>query len=199
MMQSFKPRSSTSGFTLIEILVIIIIIAVLSAIAAPGWLAFMNNRRISTARSQIADTIRKAQNDAKTTRTMRAVLLEENNNSPRIGIVRCNPATSGDTNSCDTTGPNVDWLTLGQGDIRPGTLSYTSTTKAQTNAGQIRLVFDENGAVRKNLSGWSAANGFVVGLTLNAQQNPKTPRCLVVQTLLGSLREGNNASECGAP
>ena len=57
MIQHFKPRSSnsSSGFTLIEVLVVVIIIGILSAIAAPGWLAFINNRRISTMRGQVAD------------------------------------------------------------------------------------------------------------------------------------------------
>jgi prepilin-type N-terminal cleavage/methylation domain-containing protein len=211
VIQYFKPRSaqpkSQSGFTLIEVLVIVIIIAVLSAIAAPGWLAFMNNRRVSTARGQVSDLIRKAQTDAKTTRTMQAVLLDDTNpdpgNSqtvPRIAVVRC-LAAAGDAETCDFTGVTPNWISLGNGDIQAGTLKYTTTTTSQTGQsplGKSRLVFDSNGLVKSSLSDKAppALGIFVIGFQVAKPAGP--PRCLVVQTLIGSLREGNSVAECGS-
>lgn len=211
VIQYFKPRStqskSQSGFTLIEILVIVIIIAVLSAIAAPGWLAFMNNRRVSTARGQVSDLIRKAQTDAKTTRTMQAVLLDDTNPDPgdsrtvpRIAVVRC-LAAAGDAETCDLTGVTPNWISLGNGDIQAGTLKYTNTTTTQTGSplalGKSRLVFDSNGLVKSNLSDkpTTALGVFVIGFQVAKPEG--TARCVVVQTLIGSMREGNDDKECG--
>ncbi len=214
MIHYFKPRSSnsSSGFTLIEVLVVIIIIGILSAIAAPGWLAFINNRRISTMRGQVADSLRKAQTEAKTTRTMRAVLFDisaTGQRSPRMAVVRCSTtaATEIATESCDLAGVVPDWQTLGNGEVKSGVVQYTATTIAQTggsaDAGQARLVFDANGLVKTSLSGGIPFTiGFGVTKPGSGGTSYGTARCLVVQTLLGGMREGNNSStsttECGS-
>jgi prepilin-type N-terminal cleavage/methylation domain-containing protein len=217
MMQYFRRRSpdQNGGFTLIEVLVIVIIIGVLSAIAAPGWLAFVNNRRISTVRSQAADAIRKAQTEAKTTQTMRAVVLDKDSDPPRLAITRCQTtATSVDAASSQCDIPPVaslNWQTLGDGDVKARSVRYSDTTKAQggVTKPQARLVFDGNGVVKKSLSDMPAgtldgtatdsAALFIVGFKLTQSPNSQ-PRCLIVQTLLGGLREGNakTKTECGA-
>jgi type II secretory pathway pseudopilin PulG len=201
-------------------LVIVIIIGVLSAIAAPGWLAFVNNRRISTVRSQAADAIRKAQTDAKTTQTMRAVVFDTASDPPRLAITRCQAdatATTYDSSKCVI--PSVlDWQTLGGGDVKTGSVRYSDVTKAQTGTytpkvtSQLRLVFDGSGVVKKSLSDSPGASVsdvgtpqtdkaalFIVGFQLTRSPNAQ-PRCLIVQTLLGGLREGNakTKTECGA-
>jgi prepilin-type N-terminal cleavage/methylation domain-containing protein len=221
MIQYFRRRSpdSNGGFTLIEVLVIVIIIAVLSAIAAPGWLAFMNNRRISTVRSQAADAIRKAQTEAKTKQTLRAVVFDTKSNPPRLAVTRCEgsgsaSATTYDSSKC-VLPAQLDWQTLGGGDIKSGSVQYTTVTKSHTGTytpkvtDQVRLVFDGNGVIKKTLSdaptaasvGATTSDGtalFIIGFQLTQSPDAK-PRCLIVQTLLGGLREGNDntKTECG--
>ncbi len=220
MMQYFRRRSpdQSGGFTLIEVLVIVIIIGVLSAIAAPGWLAFVNNRRISTVRSQAADAIRKAQTEAKTTQTLRAVVLDVASDPPTIAVTRCSVPISASSASsqCDLS-TVLNWQTLGGGDVRPGSVRYSDTTRGQTGSPSYvgkqssyrRLVFDGNGAIKKSLSDSPAGSVdaigsvdaalFIVGFQLTQRPNAQ-PRCLIVQTLLGGLREGNakTKTECGA-
>jgi type II secretory pathway pseudopilin PulG len=58
-------KFSVAGFTLIEILIIILILGIFSAIAAPSWLAFINNQNLRTSQDRIYWAIRIAQSNAK--------------------------------------------------------------------------------------------------------------------------------------
>ena len=58
-------HAKTLGFTIIEVLVVMIMVGILSAIAAPSWLAFTNNQRLAASQTKIFQAIKTAQSDAK--------------------------------------------------------------------------------------------------------------------------------------
>jgi prepilin-type N-terminal cleavage/methylation domain-containing protein len=63
--RKLSSRHRDRGFTLIEALVVVAMIGILSAIAAPGWLGFLNNNRLSASQSRVFSTLRDAQSTAK--------------------------------------------------------------------------------------------------------------------------------------
>jgi prepilin-type N-terminal cleavage/methylation domain-containing protein len=76
-------RSNTphpiAGFTLIEVLAVIIIAAVLAGIAAPGWLAFVNRQRITSVQNDLVANLNKLQSDAQQRRTPIQIWVDVSN------------------------------------------------------------------------------------------------------------------------
>ena len=171
-------RKPSPGFTLIEVLVVLIIIGVLFAIAAPSWTALMNRQRVGTVREQAVLVIREAQNKARLTRVPQAVVFDNNKNdgtiAPRAAIVARSLDLTKDEidNSAINLATINNWQTLGGGDVKGGGIDFFG--------GQ--LVFDGNGAVDKQ-----TAIPFVVKVKPR-NASPQTYRCAVVKTLLGSIR-----------
>lgn len=59
-----SPRASMRGFTLVELLAAIVIIALLAALATPSFIRIMRDRRVTQVGISIADTYREARSRA---------------------------------------------------------------------------------------------------------------------------------------
>jgi prepilin-type N-terminal cleavage/methylation domain-containing protein len=60
----YNARKSNSGFTLIEMMVVVIIIGVIAAIATPNFLGMLNRNRINDAAQQVEGALKEAQRQA---------------------------------------------------------------------------------------------------------------------------------------
>jgi len=69
---------SSRGYTLLEVLVVITMIGILSAIAAPSWLSFLNNQRVNTANGKVFQAINQAKSEAKSKKVTRTVEFRMN-------------------------------------------------------------------------------------------------------------------------
>ncbi|MEX0272388.1 Tfp pilus assembly protein FimT/FimU [Leptolyngbyaceae cyanobacterium UHCC 1019] len=176
-----RHKASIAGFTLLEILVVLIIIGVLFAIAAPSWTALMNRQRIGTIREQAVQVIREAQNQAKTTRIGRFVVFDGDGvaTPPRAAIV---PQSS---IPLDVTAIN-NWRTLGDGEVKVGTMEFSATSSISSTK---QILFDTKGAVDRDWLGTSTATDklFVVKVKPKGA-SVETQRCAIVDTLLGAVR-----------
>ncbi len=174
---SFNSCSTAGGFTLIEVLVVVILIGVLFAIAAPNWVAFLNQQRTGSARNQVSQAIRSAQTQAQQTKVNRALLLDNNSNRPRYAIV------AAPNNTVNATDPTISWQNLGDGTVPPGTIRLSVN-----QASPIVLIFDSFGAV-------ASPSSFPYTITIGSTLSTNPRRCVAVNTLLGAISEGSNA-EC---
>jgi len=191
---------SNAGFTLIEFLVVVIIIAVLSAIAAPGWLGFVSQRRVNAANETILRSIQQAQSEAKKTKQSYSIsLVAPSGEVPKIAVYQGSAPPANDSPL---------WKSVGEG-IRPGQI-WLGTNASNNIAGNnldpapddylnLRtpmITFDYMGTVPPK------AAGSIIVVAVPAPGNssnpvPQTRRCVEVTTLLGAIRGGRPVEVTG--
>lgn len=200
------PQQHDRGFTIIELLIVIILVGVLSAIAAPGWLAFINNQRLRTSQSQIYGALQLAQSFAKRDKISWQASFRTQGNlvqwavhpvsvdaiSQAIVIPNMPVSTS------PSSAPNV-WYSL-EDKIAIDTTS-TAPTNLQSVSGTYIAIFNRQGCLVDNPAKEctdATVTGFTIPqrITLQHAQLGSASRCAVVTTLLGAMRTGDDANSC---
>jgi prepilin-type N-terminal cleavage/methylation domain-containing protein len=165
--KSFLRIKRKAGFTLLELLVVLIIIGTLSAIVAPSWTSFHATRQLSVAQEQIQGSIKHGQHMAKLKRIPQRFVIEQYGDLVRWGTA---------------TDPNVpiDWKT-----IQNISIDTTQTTfrKDRTTNNRWFMVLDDDGTVTGQLG------RVTLGTSMSKEQ-----RCVIMSTLLGETRKGERHS-----
>lgn len=158
--------NSTGGFTLLETMIVVAIVGVLTAIAAPSWLSFRDTQSLNTARSEALSAIREAQTNAIQKRRKWQVSFRELED--RVQWVT-HPADI-DPNSM------LNWKNFPRG------VHLDPETTLRTSKGVRRAQFNYLGQV----------NGQLGRITFSTENSGEVKRCVVVSTLLGTIRTGQN-------
>jgi type II secretory pathway pseudopilin PulG len=143
-----------------EVLVIVVIIGILMAIAAPSWIGFLNTRKLNTAQDELFQAIRQAQVQATQTQQVWQASFQEPN-----GLIQFAVHTASAPPIWQTSIPTVH-------------IDASDTTLAIGSMG-YQVQFSKSGQV----------NGQLGRLTLVGDRS-STRRCVIVSTLLGALRRG---------
>jgi type IV fimbrial biogenesis protein FimT len=134
--------ASLRGFTLIELMVTIAVVAILLAIAAPSFTSLINNNRLTAQANEVVVSLQQARMEA--VRRNRSVTV-------------CR-TTDGAT--CATAGRWNSWITVAAG----GEVLRVNTVKAplQVTSNAASIIFRADGLARAAAGGALTANSITV-------------------------------------
>ncbi|NET58076.1 MAG: type II secretion system protein [Symploca sp. SIO2E6] len=203
------PPQPQAGFTLLEVLVVVIMIGILAAIAAPSWTTFVNRRRVAAVNDEILRALQEAQSKAKKTKLEYSVSFrtDDTNNRPQVVVYPKMP----DNTVITPNDLGDSWQNLGKeleiksGQVLLGTNLDVEANQAAdnvtyaTDANQT-ITFDSLGALTSISEPDLGTNGLIITAAIPQPDTTNTPidstrQCVRVITILGSLQIGQGA-EC---
>jgi len=155
-------RKGDEGFSLLEMMMIVLIVGILTSIAVPGWLAFINNQRVRTVNDRVFQTLRSAQSEAK--RSKRNIIVTFNPT----------PATDPPTVTIDNI---TQQLNVG-GEIKKDTITLTVNQPAPTTPANS-ITFDYQG---------NPPTGSTPFYVTVVPASGGAKKCVIVETILGGMR-----------
>jgi prepilin-type N-terminal cleavage/methylation domain-containing protein len=194
--------SKSLGFTLLEVLVVMVMVGILSAIAAPSWLGFVNTQRIGTSQNKIFQAIKVAQSDAKirssdSNRTRISFTLNQTDyayrldnvrsNAYRLNGIRTNPAGFAGQQSLE---PGVTISSITPNTL-PTVAASANTLATDPDFGKPYIEFDSRGFIYDP----NRQITYPICINLAVSGSPKI-RWIAIKTLLGAVVTGSEGTTC---
>lgn len=182
-----KSRSTASaGFTIIEILILVTIVGIFSAIVAPSWLMFINNHRLKLSLDRAHSAMVIARSNAKRDKIAWQASFKQVGKTVQVAVHKSDitPAQL----------PPAEWKSL-ESEIE---IDEDETTFVLFND---RNEYDKNGTIRRAMFNFQGCPVYKSSdecgltslrakatLTLSHPQLKNSKRCIIISTILGHKR-----------
>lgn len=165
-----QPRESDAGFTLLELVTVVIMVGVLAAMGGAGYLGWLNRVRVNAAQDVMLNAIRSAQLTAKQRNAPWQASFRETTVSGKKVIEWA--VHRADTNPSVWNNLEQDWVQIDT--------ANTNITTNNNPSGAWKVVFNHQGQVRDT--------NEVGKLITISNLNGSNKRCVFVASILGAVR-----------
>ncbi|MBE8965320.1 prepilin-type N-terminal cleavage/methylation domain-containing protein [Nostocales cyanobacterium LEGE 12452] len=188
-------KQQDAGFSLIELIVVLLLVGILAAIAAPGWAAFVNRQRINKFNDSVFAALQEAQREAKNKKLSYSVSFRKNSTTQEVAIYRTDIGISTWKPLGTDVGVSSDKFLLGTNLNSTAENTADSTVSYSLNA-SAKITFDYMGTLPNASFGTPVAPsteppGLKIVVAVPSSANPASAssvkRCVIVKTLLGSM------------
>jgi Tfp pilus assembly protein FimT len=179
----FKNKTAfyaNSGFTTLELIIIIAIIGIIVAIAYPSWLNFIERQRLNAAQSQLYYALQSAKSNALKDKKLWQVSFRE-----QAGVVQWAVHTAVEGVSIPS---NLPWNNLD---------SHLQVFKNRNRKGECETTFYQKKRQCPTIGPWRVqfnykgnTNGDLGQITIISKNPNKYQRCVYVSTLIGAIKTG---------
>ncbi|MEM8502768.1 MAG: type II secretion system protein [Cyanobacteria bacterium P01_D01_bin.1] len=166
-----RSRLDSDGFTLLEFMAVVAIVAILVAIVAPSWVRFLDTQRLIYAQNVVYQGIQEAQMKAR-----------QHHSEWQFSIRDTSGALEWSVHSSAVPVDDSNWQTITDASIQ---MDSETTLQLVRRSGRSRTVrFNRKGNVVSRLG----------RVTLSIRRFPQVKRCVYVSTILGALRQSKEQS-----
>jgi prepilin-type N-terminal cleavage/methylation domain-containing protein len=199
-----KNVDENAGFSLIEMVAVVLMVGILGAIAVPSWLSFVNKQKLNKANDAILSALRTAQTEARRQKLAYSVSFLKNSSTgiPQYAVYSGTGYSNSSNwkNLLSELNTNSSNLSIYTNITAVNTGNTSSTTLASgtvppTSKPTTTITFDYTGAVSSDNTGGlnyltsTSTKGLIVSVTANS-----ITRCVMVQTLLGATATGKDST-----
>ncbi|MUH00215.1 prepilin-type cleavage/methylation domain-containing protein [Scytonema sp. UIC 10036] len=190
--QRFK-NCSNSGFTMLEIVVIVLIISLLAAIAVPSWLAFVDIQRLKTAQGEAYQAMRQAQSLATKNKLTWQVSFRDNNGIVQWTVhqAQADKFLPYAISVNDNLWHNLD-INIRIDTIKNNKGKSETTLPQDTSTQAWRVLFNYQGCPIYQVGDECTQTSLrTLGqITFSSKNGGKAKRCVYISTILGAMRTG---------
>ncbi|MEH1839267.1 MAG: type II secretion system protein [Nostoc sp.] len=200
-----------AGFTLIEVLTVVVMIGVLSAIAIPSWVAFVNRQKVNKANDAVLAALQEGQRQAKNKKLSYTVSFQKNTTSQNIEVAVYNTNVGSPTWKPLGADVGVSSNKLLLGANLSGENAANSTTNSPVSyppsSTPTKITFDYMGALPTlptpnfgTVLAGTEPPGLKIVVAVPSSANStlasSVKRCVIVKTLLGSMITAKGSPNC---